>query len=80
MNLTGTIYVFRFGLIFYDGTGVLKVLRKKSGFIKSSKSCILLDPMTSGTCAREKELQRVIITTPHKIGYLIIRIKNMSTF
>jgi hypothetical protein len=65
-------------LIFYDGTGVLKVLRKKKVvLIKSSKSCILLNLMA---CAREQELQRAILTTPHKIGYLIIGIKNMSTF
>jgi len=36
--------------------------------------------MACGTGAREQELQRAILTTLHKIGYLIIEIKNMSTF
>jgi hypothetical protein len=62
------------GLIFYDGTEVLKVLRKKMLNLARVVS------MACGTCAREQELQRAILTTPHKIGYLIIGIKNMSTF
>jgi len=35
--------------------------------------------MACGTGAREQELQRAILTTLYKIGYLIIGIKNIST-
>jgi len=60
---------------------VLKVLRKKNVvLIKSSKSCILLNPMACGTSAREQELQRAILTTAQQIGYLTIGIKSMGTF
>jgi hypothetical protein len=82
MNLTSTIYMFSgLGLVFNDGTGTLKALEKKCDSYKIYyKCCILLNPMVCGTFAREQELQRAILTTLHKIGFLIIGIKNMSTF
>ena len=53
------------GLTFYDGPGVLKVLReKKEVLVKYSKSCVLFNPMACSTGAREQELQRAILTTP----------------
>jgi len=51
-------------LIFYDGTWGAEGAKKKNVvLIKSSKSCIPLNPMACGTCAREQELQRAILLT-----------------